>query len=144
MPVRKVGSGVEGFVAGVSAACGRFASHQFIHAYAGKPVHLSKVPGQVPPAFNFVCCALEHGDQQFPVLSTDGGRAYNEPEAIDHEPGLRQSALSNEPEALRKTLPKIQTLPKIDSGRRTVKGRWRQTVPVSWKTRDRHRAGVLV
>ena len=44
-----------------------------------------------------------------PVLSTDRGRASNEPEAIDPELRLRQS--TNEPEALRKTRPKIQTLP---------------------------------
>ena len=68
------------------------------------------------------------------MLSIDGGRATHEPEAIDPEPGLRQSALSNEPEALRKTLPKIKTLPKVDSSRRAVKGRWGRIVPASWKT----------
>ena len=134
MPVRKVGSGVEGFFEGVSTACGRLARSQLVYACAGNPVPLSKVLGQVPTAFNFVCGALEQGDQQFPVLYTDAGRASNEPEAIDLELGLRQSALSNEPEALRKIRPKIQTLPKMDGGRRTVKGRPRQTVPASWRT----------
>ena len=58
---------------GVSTACGRLASNQLIHANAGNPVPLSKAPGQVPPAFDFVFCAREQGDQQFLVLSTDGG-----------------------------------------------------------------------
>ena len=79
---------------------------------------MSKVPGQVPTAFDFVCGALEQGDHLILVLSTDGGRAYNEPKAIDLEPGLGQSP--NEPEALHKTLPKIQTLPKTGIGQRTV------------------------
>ena len=100
MRVRRVGV-VEGVFDGISIVCGRLAQIQPVHVCAGNPVPLSKVPGQVPSAFNFVCGALEQGDQQFPVLSTDGGRASNEPEAIDPEPGLGQSP--NEPEALRKS-----------------------------------------
>ena len=69
------------------------------------------------------------------MLSTDGGRASNEPEAIDPEPGLGQSP--NEPEALRKTLAKNNTLPKIDSDSSDSSlppvGRWRRSIPKSWK-----------
>jgi hypothetical protein len=79
MPVRRVGV-VESVIEGIeTTVCGRLAQIQLVHACAGIPVPLSKVPGQVPSAFNFVCGALEQGDQQFPVLSTDGGRACNEP-----------------------------------------------------------------
>ena len=73
MPVRRVGF-VEGVFEDVgTTVCGRLAQIQPVHVCAGNPVPLSKVPGQVPSAFNFVCGALEQGDQQFPVLSTDGG-----------------------------------------------------------------------
>ena len=50
---------------------------RIVHEYACISVPLSNVPGQVPPAFNFVCGALDQGDQQFPVLSVDGGRAVH-------------------------------------------------------------------
>ena len=103
------------------------ASNQLVHASGGKPDPCSKDGAQVGGAVDVVERALEQGDLTFPVLSTDGGRASNEPESIDPELGLRKSALSHEPEA-------ITTLPKIDGDQRTVKGRWRQTVPTSWKT----------
>ena len=110
-----------------------------MHACAGNPVPLGKVPGQVPPAFSFVCGALGRGEQQFPVLSTDGGRASNEPEASDPELGLRQSAPSNEPEAVLKILPKTKILPKIDSdssdSSQPPVGRWRRSIPKSWKSK---------
>ena len=62
MPVRKVGSGFEVFLKVFQL---RLASNQLIHAYAGNPVPLSKVPGQAPSAFDSVCGALEQVDQQF-------------------------------------------------------------------------------
>ena len=77
-----------------------------------QPGSLQQRPGQVPQAVNFVEGALEQGDLTFPVLSIDGGRASNDPDAIDPEPGLRQSP--NEPKALRKTLPQNNTLPTIN------------------------------
>ena len=133
MPARKVGSGFEEVLEDVSTACGRLAKSQLVHVCAGSPAPLSKVPGQVPSAFNFVCGALEQGDQQIPVLSTDVGRAVNEPEAIDPESGLGQSP--NKPEALRKTLPKNNTLLKIDSDSSESStppvGRWRRSIPKS-------------
>ena len=73
MPVRKVGSGVEGFLEGVSTACGQLARSQIVHACAGNPGPLSMVPDQVPQAFDFVDGALEQGDLTFSVLSIDGG-----------------------------------------------------------------------
>ena len=62
---RKVGRGCdEGIVEGFElSACGRLASNQLVHAGAGNPVPLSKVPGQVLQAFDFVDSALE---QDFP------------------------------------------------------------------------------
>ena len=84
------------------------ASNQLVHAAGGKSDPFSKDEAQVGGAVDVVEGALEQGDLAFPVLPTDGGgRASNEPEAIDPEPGLRQSAPSNKPETI-KALPKIQ------------------------------------
>ena len=48
---------------------------------AGNLVPLSKVPGQVPVALDYAHGALKQGDWKTLLLSTDGGRASNEPEA---------------------------------------------------------------
>ena len=63
------------------------ASNQLVHACAGNPVPLSKVPGQVPQVLDFVEGALEQSDLTLPVLSIDGGRASSEPEATDLDLG---------------------------------------------------------
>ena len=118
-----------------TTVCGRLAQIQPVHVCAGNLVPLSNVSGQIPLAFDYADGALEQGDRQFLVLSTDGGRASSEPEAIDPAPGLRQSP--NEPKALRKTLPKNHSLPKADSDSSESAihsiGRWRTSIPKSWK-----------
>ena len=51
------------------------------HASAGNLGPLSKVPGQVPQALNYMDGTLRQGDRQSSLPSQIRGRAINEPEA---------------------------------------------------------------
>ena len=104
---------------------------------AVSPVPLSKVPGQVLPAFDYADGALEQGDRQFSGLSTDGGRASNAPED-SNEPEIvvvAEFSLSQELESDNQRTEHILPKTGSDSSESATPsiGRWRTSIPKSWK-----------